>query len=167
MTCPRCKVDPFSHSFVRFGSAKGAELYYTGIARMTSLDNDVSLQCWTLHLDTIKGPWIWIIDCANMELHHSISKQFTSIFAEFLMLEQSKFLRRIVVLNPNVWFYGVMHSLSKRMPAEVLDSVWYVDRGDELNRVRSVLNIPREAMSWLTVARTVNPNMRLADPVDQ
>jgi hypothetical protein len=158
-------VDPFSHSFVSFGSAKGAELYYTGIARMTSLDNDISLQCWTLHMATIEGPWIWIIDCANMELHHNISKGFVSIFTDMLLKEQSR-LRRIVVLNPNVWFYGVMHALSKSIPPVLLDSVWYVDRGDELNRVRSVLDIPCEAMSWLRVARTVNPNIRLEDPAE-
>jgi hypothetical protein len=133
---------------------------------MTSRDDYINLQCWTLHLDTIKGPWIWFIDCANMEFHHSITKQFATVFANILMDEHSKLLRRIVVLNPNVWFHGVMHSLTKSIASDILDSIWYARSDMELLWVHNVLDTPRNAMSWLKIARTVNPNRQLEKPDD-
>lgn len=166
MACPKCAVNPFSHSFVPFGIALSGEatLYYTAPARMTSRDDYSNLQCWTLHLDAVKGPWVWVIDCANMELHHSITMQFAEVFANILAMEHSKHLRRIVVLNPNVWFYGVVHGLYRSLPARLLDSIWYVRIDQDLNRMRKVLNIPSEAMEWLRITRSVNPNRRIEGP---
>jgi len=162
LICARCAVDPFSHSFVRFGSAKhGSALYYTGIARMTSLDNYHNIQLWSLHLDTVTGPWIWVIDCANMELHNTIAEQFAKIFANMLVTEYSKHLQRIVVLNPNAWFHRIMHILYKQIQPEILDSIWYIQSDMDLNCLRRVLDIPTEAMLWLRTTRTIEPNRRL------
>lgn len=165
--CARCAVDPFSHSFVQFGSAKhgsakhGSALYYTGIARMTSLDNYHNIQLWSLHLDTVTRPWIWIIDCANMELHTIIAEQFAKLFANMLVTEYSKHLQRIVVLHPNAWFHRIMHILYKQIQPAILDSIWYIQSDMDLNRLRHVLDIPAETMMWLRTTRTIEPNRRL------
>ena len=168
LSCARCAVDPFSHSFVRFGSIAldgktgvGTALYYTGIARMTSLDNYHNIQLWKLHLDTTTGPWIWVIDCANMELHTTIAEQFAKIFANMLVSEYSKKLQRIVVLNPNAWFHRIMHILYKQIQPEVLDSIWYIRSDMDFNRLRLALDIPTETMLWLRTTLTIEPNRRL------
>ena len=160
MACPKCKVNPFAHSFERFGvTDTAASLYYTAPARMTSRDDYINLECWTLHLDTLAGPWIWFIDCANMELHHSITKQFVTVLGQILVEEHAARLKRIVVLNPNVWFYGVLHELYKHIRPDLIDAIWIIRR--ELREACAVLGVSTASMTWLRIAQTVEPNRRL------
>ena len=166
MACPKCKINPFSHSFVPFGkNSRDETLYYTGIARMTSLDDYINLQCWTLHMDSIKGPWVWIIDCANMEIHHNITPQFSTVFANILMLEHSRSLKRIVVLYPNRWMYGIIHTLFNHIPTYMLESILFVRSDIDFNQMRISLGIGKDAIQWLLLARTVEPNRMLSEPL--
>jgi hypothetical protein len=158
MTCPLCAKDPFSHSLDYFGTtARGESLYYTAPARATARDTAQSILCLRDHLHEITGPWIWVLDCSNMELHTMYSMPFSTIFAEFLVTEHARNLRNIVILYPNGWIYRVLHSL--RM--NVLERIHFADTKQDILQVCNEVGVSSDARNWLLVTLTRNPNQFL------
>ena len=132
MNCPLCKRNPTAHSFLHFGStSNGIPLYYTAPAKATARDDAYSLSALRLHLAAITDPWTWVLDCTGMEIHNQHTMQFSVAFADMLVTEHARTLRKIIVIRPNPWIYRVVHVLRddiKRMvvfantPMEILNA---------------------------------------------
>lgn len=158
MTCPQCLRDPFSHSFSYFGSTgEGLSLYYTSPARATAREDNYNIQSLRKHLDEINGPWIWVLDCTNMELHHMYTMRFSVLFADILLQEHSKQLRHILVINPNGWIERVLFGLRQ----DILSNVRFATKGMELSKACTDYSFPSSAKMWLQLTLTRDPNKRL------
>ena len=158
MNCPHCLKDPFAHSFAYFGkTGKGESLYYTSPARSTARENAYSIRSLRLHLHEIQGPWVWVLDCTNMELHHMYSMRFAVAFADILVQEHAKHLKRIVVVNPNGWIHRVLFGLRQ----EIRDSVVFCTKGMKLSTATAELEFASESKTWLQLTLTREPNRLL------
>ena len=155
MTCPQCAKDPFSHSFTYFGkTSKDVSLYYTAPARATAREDAYNIQSLRTHLHEIQGPWIWVLDCTNMELHHMYSMRFSNVFADILTQEHSKYLKNILVIEPNGWIRRIMFGI-------YLNNVRFCTKGMELSKASSDFDFPSSAKMWLQLTMVRNPNERL------
>lgn len=159
MTCPKCIRDPFAHSFSYFGKAGGGDisLYYTAPARVTARDNYDGIVTFQRHIQEIKGSWIWVIDCANMELHNFYTMRFCSIFSDILMTEWE--LRQVVILHPNLWIYRVLHNI----PYEAADVIRVCSNNVELSGACTELGFSYDARTWLQITCTRDPNEKLEE----
>lgn len=165
MACPKCVRDPFSHSFSYFGRTEGegegeresASLYYTSPARVTARDNIDSFLTLQVHLDAIEGPWIWVIDCANMELHNYYSMRYVVAVMDVLTREHARNLKKVLILHPNVWLYTALHKIGDHIRSKIQFS----SRGIELSKTFSDLKCSLASKTWLQIAFTIEPNRKL------
>jgi hypothetical protein len=159
MNCQLCKKDPFSHSFQYFGTTvHGENLLYTSPARATARETTQSFETLKLHIQEYAGkPWIWVLDCSNMELHSMYTMGFSMAIADILAKEHMRSLSHILVLSPNGWIYRVLHALRP----EVLERVWFADTHLERNSSCVRFGFSSEAKTWLSLAMTRSPNQTL------
>ena len=159
MACPKCVRDPFAHSFTYFGKTREPEvsLYYTAPARVTARDDCDGTAVLQLHINEVKGKWIWVIDCANMELHNFYNSYFANDFQTILLKERSNGLQKVLILHPNVWVYKVLH----RMPQDILDMIHVSANDANLNTILSDLRCDSLSKIWLRLAFVRGPNQIL------
>ena len=147
MNCPLCAKVPTAHNFKQFGSTKdGAALYYTAPAKATARDDAQSLMTLKLHLKEIQGPWVWVLDCTGMEIQHQYTKEFAVAFADMLVIEQQKLLRRVIVIHPTPWIYRIVHILRP----EFQDCIQYANNPMEI--LRTTTNFTSDAKTWILLA---------------
>lgn len=139
-----------------FGETKSSHsLYYTAPSRVTAKDDYAGLATMRLHINQIEKPWIWVIDCANMELHNFYNARFASFFTD--VLETTPSLLHVLIVNPNIWIYRVL----KNIP-QTLDDMIHVSKTDlELAKLSSYLEFSFEAKTWLKIAFLRDPNQKL------
>ena len=160
MACPQCAKDPFAHSFTYFGkTAKDVSLYYTAPARATAREDNYTIQSLRTHLQDIQGPWVWVLDCTNMELHHMYSMRFSAVFADILAHEHSKHLKHILILHPNGWIRRILFGL----PENMFQHITFCAKGMELSKASSDFEFPSSAKMWLQIAMLRNPNEYLEE----
>jgi hypothetical protein len=104
MSCPNCSV----HSFHPFGIQGDTTLVYTAPALTVELETPYTILNHKKHLDTMTGPWIWIIDFANMEPQHYTSLNLTYELIKMLNANHKDKLKGIYLVNPNIWLRSVI-----------------------------------------------------------
>ena len=159
MNCLLCKKDPFAHSFHYFGKTEqGESLYYTAPARATARETTQSFETMALHLQEVEGkPWIWVLDCSNMELHGMYTIEFSFAIAELLAKYHAKTLSFVLILYPNGWVRRVL----SRLQDSWLDRIGLVDKDSELLYATKYLEFPEKATTWLMLNKLRHPNQYL------
>jgi hypothetical protein len=104
MSCPHCSV----HSFHPFGIQEDTTLVYTAPALTVEKETAQTLGNHKKYLDTMNGPWVWIIDFASMEAKHYTSLGLTQSLIRLLNAEHSDKLKGIYLINPNFWLRSVI-----------------------------------------------------------
>ena len=129
MTCPRCLVTPESHSFTNFGKLGETHLVYTALARVLDYkETPEKITNFKMHLDTMKGkPWIWVIDCADMESKHYSSMNYTRQLAQLLVKDHEATLQSILILRPNLWMRTTLKFLKTLFKAGIFSKVHLID----------------------------------------
>jgi hypothetical protein len=104
MSCPHCSV----HSFHPFGIQGDTTLVYTAPALTVEKESAQTFFNHKKHLDTMKGPWLWIIDFAKMETKHYTSMGLTQRLIKMLNADHHDKLRGVYLVNPNFWLRSVI-----------------------------------------------------------
>jgi hypothetical protein len=104
MSCPHCSL----HSFHPFGIQGDTTLVYTAPALTVEKETVQTLSNHKKHLDTMNGPWVWIIDFANMETKHYTSLGLTRGLIKILNADHYEKLKGIYLVNPNFWLRSVI-----------------------------------------------------------
>jgi len=122
--CPTCR----HHSFMPFGIQGDLTLVYTAPALSTDLvETPDTILHHKAHLDTMKGPWIWIIDFAKMEAKHYISIMLTQKLATILSKEHSQTLKGIYLVNPNFWLRSTIKMAKTVLTSDLEKKVTLID----------------------------------------
>lgn len=112
MKCPKCLIDPESHSFIKLGTlANGTHVYYTCPAEAKDKkDGPDMIHYMKLHLDSVKEQnWIWLFDCYNFGEEQATSMQTAMALTKILEQDHSGFLKKIYIVN-SAWHF---HALIK------------------------------------------------------
>jgi hypothetical protein len=122
--CPSCR----HHSFMPFALQGDLTLVYTAPALSTDLvETPHTILHHKAHLDTMKGPWIWIIDFAKMEAKHYISIHLTQKLATLLNKEHSQTLKAIYLVNPNFWLRNTIKLAKTVLTSDLEKKVTLID----------------------------------------
>ena len=128
MPCEKCGVRPGYHSFVRFGSLKEVNLFYTAPAKTEDLNEDgTKLENIKIHIaeDTKGKPWIWVLDCAQMQFHHYTDIQFSTGLLQILATDAR--LLAVWIVRPNFWIRSTVGILKTFSSAAVLNNITYFE----------------------------------------
>jgi len=113
--CTFCSKNPNAHSFVHLGSNDDVHYVYTSPARAQEYrESEENIQNFKKHFDSMKGKrWVWIFDCANMQLKHLSSFEYTRKLATILTEGHPHTLLAIHIIHPNVWMKTTVKLLQK------------------------------------------------------
>ena len=132
MACALCLQDTRMHSFVRVGSLRtGDRLFYTAPARARDVEHAGKLALFHQHLRGAEGaPWSWVFDCAQMEMRHYSSLEFTTGLSRILEAEHGVWLQTIYVVRPNFFVRSTLNVLQWLLPNSTLRKVRMITDGD-------------------------------------
>lgn len=154
MSCQKCLIDPKFHSFAKIGQLHTANLFYTAPAKAKDMNNDGSkFANMQLHIqnDTEGKPWIWIVDCANMNMSHFTEMSFNLKFMK--LLSQDATLKEVWIMRPNTWIKtttGLLKNLNKGNVLNVFNSVKYIDGSNiEIFNTLQKYGLAVNTLSWL------------------
>jgi hypothetical protein len=128
--CPACRQNPRSHSFEHLATlaSDGTRIFYTAPALAEEAESPAKLENMRIHLANARStPWIWILDCSNMETKHTSSMEFVYGIAKTLTGEHEGILRHIVILNGNVWIRCAVAALRMFVRADLVKKLVFAD----------------------------------------
>jgi len=139
MPCSKCIAKPGYHSFVNFARVSDADLFYTAPAKTEDFNEDgTKLANIKLHVaeETTSGPWIWVMDCAGMELRHYTEFDFN--FGLLGLLNEDPRLKEVWIIRPNIWIRTTIAFLQTFSSAAILRTIRWFD-GSNLEIYASLL----------------------------
>ena len=168
MTCPRCSLVPDAHSFNYFGKVADTKFYYTSPARARDYkETPDTFTYYKLHINKAKtGKWVWIIDCAGMQIKHYSSMEIIKSMIKILLDEHKGFLNKICIIHPNAWIKTAMSIMKPFLKKETIEKITIVEgekvellvalerlglTGSPLKWLISVFNMPFEPMVLPTI----------------
>ena len=147
MPCPKCALEPGYHRFQKFAQIGGTDLFYSAPPKTDTLD-ETRLDNFRLHLkeDTQHRPWIWIVDCTEMQLKHYTEVSFNIGLLQ--LLANNPNLREIWVIQPNIWVRTTISFLRSFSSAKILENITYIDR-TRLERTLRERGVNDASIAWL------------------
>jgi len=162
MSCPLCASVPDSHSFVPFGSVGNNALFYTSPARAKDIkESQEKIVNFKKHLDTAKGPWIWVFDCGGMTMKHCNSMNFMLALAKILAAEHEDKLQKMIVLRPNTWIKTTLKLLKGMIKTGLLGKIKLVEGGSVELYMGLEGHIMGKPLQWLGTTLMLKPEEAL------
>lgn len=152
MPCPKCTAKPGYHSYKKIASLKGLNLFYTSPAKTEDFDEDgTKLTNVKTHIkeDTAGKPWIWIMDCANMELKHYAEVNFTTGLLTALANDTN--LKEVWVVRPNIWIRSTVAFFKTVSSAQILNNISYYEgeTNMDLYEALKATGLDEKAIHWI------------------
>jgi hypothetical protein len=130
MVCPQCRINPLSHSFVKFGQKGAIGYWYTAAGEAEELvDTPEKFGFFRLHMNQAKqdAHWIWVFDCAGMTNRHYTSLDFMKRLVGALCDEHAEILDAIWIVNPNMWIRAAVMIMSPFMNKRLVEKISFVE----------------------------------------
>lgn len=151
MPCAKCTVKPGYHSFVKFARVGNADLFYTAPAKTEDFNEDgMKLANIKLHVaeETASGPWIWVMDCADMGLKHYTEFSFNLGLLGLLNMDPN--LKEVWIVRPNIWIQTTVAFLQTFSSAAILRSIkWFDGSTLEIQSGLAATGLVDERIHWL------------------
>jgi hypothetical protein len=149
-SCPKCLVKPGYHNFVKFGILGNKDvLIYTAPAKTEDFNGDgTKLANIKIHMDELEYPWIWVLDCNNMELKHYTEISFN--IGLLGLLSADKNLSEVWILRPNIWIRTTISFLQTFYTSKILSNIRYFE-GTKLELFESLskAGVAEPAAHWV------------------
>jgi hypothetical protein len=164
MACEKCQINPEAHSFTPFGQLNGANLFYTSPARVLDyMESEEKIFNFKKHLDVARpNNWIWVFDCAFMQMKHFSTLNYTRRLANILVSEHENTLQAILIIRPNTWIRSVLKFLKTLFKSPLLNKVQIIE-GEKLelyvNLEKKGLN--GKPLQWISSVLTLKPDQQL------
>jgi len=121
--CPICRVEPTSHSFSKIREIDGAAVFYTAPAKATNLETEGIIKHYELVLENNKQPWIWIFDYKDFPLSQALDMTTGIELAKLITKNYSSNLKRIVIINANIFIKSIIQIISFFLTNEVIEKI--------------------------------------------
>lgn len=164
MACPKCIINPDSHSFTPFGTHQGSKLIFTSPARALDVkETEEKIVNIKKHLDTVKEcSWIWVFDFGHMQMKHYSSLRYILKLAEILNKEHDTSLKEIWVLRPNQWLQTMLTISKGLINLKLLQKLTIFD-GKTLDLYLNLqkFGLQDKPLHWLGQVITMSPETPL------
>jgi len=148
MPCQKCIDNPAYHSFVEFGGLAGAKLFYTAPAKTEDFNEDgTKLKNISTHVSEIGEPWIWVVDCGNMEMKHYTEISFN--IGVLNLLSSDPNLKAVWVIRPNIWIRTTISILQTISSSEVLRDIIFYEPGLPMYISLKAAGLKSKSLQWL------------------
>jgi len=109
--CPICTLWPSSHSLKKVGEKNGIVYFYTCPAQAILYD-DVKgiINHYDGVLSEIDKEWVWIFDSLDFGFTHVMQTTVAIELSNLISSKFSKNLKKIIIINPNVYI-TIMHTI--------------------------------------------------------
>lgn len=152
MSCKRCQVAPAAHSFSYFGDLGDVKMYYTSPSRALDYkETPETYSYYKAHIDSAKTTkWVWVIDCAGMQMKHYSSIEIIKKIMTTLLEEHKGLLEKIWILHPNGWIRGAVTLMKPFLRKDVLERV-KIFEGDKLELLLALekTGLHGKCLNWL------------------
>lgn len=104
--CPKCKIDPMSHSLKKLGEKFNIEYYYTCPAEAKLYyDEEGIYNHYNGVLSDIpqENKWVWIFDSSGFGLKHLMYVNIGISLSSLISTKHSHNLEKIIIINPNIY----------------------------------------------------------------
>lgn len=164
MACPKCAVNPESHSFTKFGKHQNADLFLTAPARVLDyMESEEKIVNFKLHLDSTKNnPWIWIFDCGDMQMKHFSSLNYTRKLAQILANEHENHLKEVWIIRPNTWMKMTVKFLKTVFSSPLINKIKILE-GEKMELYTNLekVGLKGQPLQWLLSLVVLKPNQPL------
>jgi len=151
MPCQKCPIKRGYHNWIKIGNFKAANLFYTAPAKTEDFNEDgTKLANVKIYVeeDTDQKPWIWVLDCANMEFKHYTEVSFNTGLLN--LLANDKNIQAVWIIHPNMWIRGVHTFFTTFSSVKILSNVSYFDGSKlELSKSLELTGLDRSTIEWL------------------
>jgi len=113
--CPKCSVDPSSHSLKKLGEKYNVEYYYTCPAQASLYyDEEGIYNHYNGVLNDIsdENKWVWIFDSHDFGLKHLMYINIGITLSTLISTKYSHNLQKIIIINPNIYTSTTYNILS-------------------------------------------------------
>jgi hypothetical protein len=136
---------------VNFARVGDARLFYTAPAKTEDFNEDgTKLASIKLHVaeEASSGPWIWVMDCANMQLKHYT--EFSFNLGLLSLLNEDPLLKEVWIVRPNIWIRTTIGFLQTFSSAAILRSVkWFDGSNLEIHAGLATTGLEGSKIHWL------------------
>jgi len=151
MPCLKCLEKPDYHSFKKFGTLQDKSIFYTAPAKTDDYNEDgTKLENIKIHVneDTLKKPWIWVLDCNNMGLKNYTEMSFNIGLLQ--LLNETNTLDSVWIINPNIWIRTTISFLSVFYNSPILNKITYLDGSNrEIADILTSIGLDVKSITWL------------------
>lgn len=129
MACPKCQVNPESHSFVYLGKIpNGVSIFYTCPAKAKDYKDEQNfLHYFSAHLAQAEGqPWIWIFDCQGFAAKHVTSLSTAKGLVHILQEKHKHFLQGIYIVHEAWHFHALLKVIMPFIKKEARKRIFQV-----------------------------------------
>uniref|UniRef100_A0A6C0DVL2 CRAL-TRIO domain-containing protein n=1 Tax=viral metagenome TaxID=1070528 RepID=A0A6C0DVL2_9ZZZZ len=151
MPCAKCITKPGYHNFVKFAKVGDADLFYTAPAKTEDFNEDgTKLASIKLHVkeEASSGPWIWVMDCADMQLKHYT--EFSFNLGLLSLLNEDPLLKEVWIVRPNIWIRTTIGFLQTFSSAAILRSIkWFDGSNLEIHADLATTGLADSKIHWL------------------
>ena len=101
--CPKCHINPNTHSFRIIEENDKQTIFYTCPADAIEYNdtNGILLHYENMLKNNGEKDWIWIFDCARLEIKHSFELNTSKRIAELVSNKYMHNIKQIYIINPN------------------------------------------------------------------
>jgi len=124
--CPICTLWPSGHSLKEVGEKNGIVYYYTCPAEAIMYDDVKGI---INHYDGILSEipenkeWIWIVDSKGFGFTHAMQTTVAIELSKLISIKFSKNLKKITIINPNVYITIIHKIIMPFLNKETRDSI--------------------------------------------
>jgi len=134
--CPKCAVDPTSHSFKKVAEKNGVTLYYTHPSKSKLYDDKEGI---LNHIDNMlmlqKGkPWSLILDGDGYDVRHAAQVDIGVSLMDLMMQKHGANMKEFTIINPTWHIHAQLKVASMKLSRELFAKIVVLE-----DRKRSVL----------------------------
>lgn len=138
--CPKCKIDPSSHSLKKLGEKFNVEYYYTCPAEATLYyDEEGIYNHYNGVLNDIpeENKWVWVFDSSNFGLKHLMYINIGITLSTLLSTKYSHNLQKIIIINPNM-YVSITYNIVKFFLSDYIKSI--IEFDNEVKDAKYILS---------------------------
>lgn len=134
--CPKCAVDPMSHSFKKISEKGGVTLFYSHPSMAKLYDDTEGILNHVENMLIANGAkkWSCIIDGDGFDIKHAVEVRTGIGLMKLLVEKYGKTLVEFKVINPTWHINGMLKLASTTLPPDMFAKVKILD-----DRKRSIL----------------------------
>jgi hypothetical protein len=127
--CPKCAVDPTSHSFKKVSDKGGITIYYSHPSKAKLYDDLEGILSHVDNMLTLQGkkPWMCILDGDGFDVKHAAQVRIGVALMDMMMNKYGATMKEFKVINPTWHIHGQVTVAKMTLSSELFTKIVVLD----------------------------------------